>query len=761
MRTNILWAKISLTLLIVLSVSFIYADCKLLGLIGLNGNKLSALGSSNTWSNFTSPCLDKLQSMGRSGITTPYPNNNPDGWGIVAYGNETPTVTFENRNNPGQCAFQNGGYDDAEFQLQYLANPRIVLGHVRKASVEATAGITDPHPFRFILNSREYSFIHNGGVNWQTVRDLIGNAWLDAHPEYPIVYYGNTPVDTQLYFYWIMKNIEEQNGDVLKGLKIAIQALTYNSSHSCLNFILTDGTDLYSYRYIFSDDGQHELAYFYDTENVKNNYFYSGVMSIFPNEWLIGNEYSDTPNNIQTHKIDNDELVYISSTGNIVRLPNFGSNTIATDKYCQKRDYHEGYNWVGLPILPVNTQTQSVAVSPLLNYFLQPANGGIQSIENLDNGTVLAEFQNWQDLDYPLYMTKLFKMQFDSNSPSIHTTTFPVNQNAFIFDAFLYPRDANILNNIVAYQDYWISYTPLPTQNIKDAFGTSWVNVASVKAENWFYAPMPHIQTKDYVPPEAEPLYTWTTIGKNMEFGKGYIVSFKTDQTSFAWNCSDLRSLPDPERQKPEFFTWKDAPDYLVVDIAQADDQPDILEVGAFQGENCIGAVKPEKIPCQLLIYPKFADETPVTFQIIYKEKGTPQQCSNYLVYNEELQGYYYDQVIPQLEGYYRVKLTTNTPSQCVTSINPLLSVSSYPNPFKPSTAIAFALNQKSNVHVSIYNVKGQMVKDFGTQVYDSGIHNLHWNGSNNSNTTAAEGIYFVRVDAGKNMLTHKMIMLK
>lgn len=45
MRTNFLWAKLILTMLIILSVSFIYADCRLLGMIGFNAYDLNDLVS--------------------------------------------------------------------------------------------------------------------------------------------------------------------------------------------------------------------------------------------------------------------------------------------------------------------------------------------------------------------------------------------------------------------------------------------------------------------------------------------------------------------------------------------------------------------------------------------------------------------------------------------------------------------------------------------------------------------------------------------
>lgn len=741
-----------------MSVTFIYADCKLMGLIGMNNYKLSHSVTPNSWNSFTSPCLMKLRSLG--GSSSSYPNNNPHGWALISYNENSQTVSSQWRNAESSGNSFNSAYNSAAYlsAMSQMLNqqPRIVLGHVRNATNAATQHMPDPHPFIMNFEGKDFSFIHNGAVNVSTLTTLVGQEYLDEHPLHP--YNGNI-IDSELYFYWIMKNIEEQNGDIQRGIKNALRSLTNNTSHSALNFVLSDGIDLYAYRYKTDGAPLHKLAYFYDIEAERNNHYYCGVMSIFPDQYPDWTDGIDTPDNVQAHLIENDELVYISATGNIVRLPNFGSSYIAMDNYRQKRDFHKGYNWKGFPILPIDAQTQTVAVSPLFDFYLAPGNGGLNIIE-ADDVTLYYTASGWNVLDYQVHMNKLYKMNFESNSPSIHTTYGNTATSITIPNARLYPQDALIIDDIIGYQKYWVSYTLLPSQNIKDAFGDSWENVFSVYAEDWYYRVMPQDPTKED-PSQPVPLYSWTTTGKNMEFGKGYIVTFKNNQDYFAWNRPYLIEIPEPVRQKPEFFEWEDAPEYLVLDIVQAEDQPEILEVGAYQGEDCIGAVKPDKLPCQLLIYPKYDNPNPVTFMIVYNEKGQPKAISNYKVYNKIINDYIVDVIMPQKGEEYIVKLTNDTPSQYASSINPLISINNYPNPFNPSTKINFSLKHTADVNISIYNTKGQKVKDFGVQNRTSGTHSLQWDGKDNNNHSIAGGIYFIRISSDKYMLTSKMVMLK
>ncbi len=83
------------------------------------------------------------------------------------------------------------------------------------------------------------------------------------------------------------------------------------------------------------------------------------------------------------------------------------------------------------------------------------------------------------------------------------------------------------------------------------------------------------------------------------------------------------------------------------------------------------------------------------------------------------------------------------------------------PNPFNPSTSIAFDLSQPENVCIDIFNVKGQKVKTLTNQFYQAGSHSVMWNGKDDSNQNVSSGIYFFNMKSGKYTSTRKMILLK
>ena len=79
-----------------------------------------------------------------------------------------------------------------------------------------------------------------------------------------------------------------------------------------------------------------------------------------------------------------------------------------------------------------------------------------------------------------------------------------------------------------------------------------------------------------------------------------------------------------------------------------------------------------------------------------------------------------------------------------------------YPNPFNPATKIRYAVPNRENVRLEIYNVLGQRVAVLVNEVRNPGIYTLDFNASQ-----LATGLYVYRMQAGnfhsiKNMLLTK-----
>jgi hypothetical protein len=87
-------------------------------------------------------------------------------------------------------------------------------------------------------------------------------------------------------------------------------------------------------------------------------------------------------------------------------------------------------------------------------------------------------------------------------------------------------------------------------------------------------------------------------------------------------------------------------------------------------------------------------------------------------------------------------------------------ALTNYPNPFNPTTTISLSLPVASDWSVKVYNVAGQLVKEYAGYA-DAGMVNVVWNGTDNSGSSVASGIYFYKAEAGKFSATKKMVLMK
>jgi hypothetical protein len=83
------------------------------------------------------------------------------------------------------------------------------------------------------------------------------------------------------------------------------------------------------------------------------------------------------------------------------------------------------------------------------------------------------------------------------------------------------------------------------------------------------------------------------------------------------------------------------------------------------------------------------------------------------------------------------------------------------PNPFNPSTTIAYSLAGDSDVTLAIFDVKGSRVKTLASGHETTGIHRVPWDGTNERGTRVSSGVYFYRLIAGSFKDTKKMVLLR
>ncbi len=89
-------------------------------------------------------------------------------------------------------------------------------------------------------------------------------------------------------------------------------------------------------------------------------------------------------------------------------------------------------------------------------------------------------------------------------------------------------------------------------------------------------------------------------------------------------------------------------------------------------------------------------------------------------------------------------------------------SIYTSPNPFNPTCTIHYTLNENTSLtDLSVYDINGRKCKILFHGERSAGEYQATWNGTDESNTVLSSGLYVIRLQAGTQMLSKKVLFLK
>lgn len=84
-----------------------------------------------------------------------------------------------------------------------------------------------------------------------------------------------------------------------------------------------------------------------------------------------------------------------------------------------------------------------------------------------------------------------------------------------------------------------------------------------------------------------------------------------------------------------------------------------------------------------------------------------------------------------------------------------------FPNPFNLNTTIGYTILEQSFVSMTIYNLKGDVIRNLINENKTSGDKTVIWNATNNEGQPVSAGVYLYNIEAGDYREIKKMILLK
>jgi len=83
------------------------------------------------------------------------------------------------------------------------------------------------------------------------------------------------------------------------------------------------------------------------------------------------------------------------------------------------------------------------------------------------------------------------------------------------------------------------------------------------------------------------------------------------------------------------------------------------------------------------------------------------------------------------------------------------------PNPFNPSTQIAYQIPKSGSISLTVYTLQGQQIRVLEQGYRDAGSHRLTWDGRDDNGRMVSSGVYLYRFVSKGLVQTNRMLLLK
>ena len=405
--------------------------------------------------------------------------------------------------------------------------------------------------------------------------------------------------------------------------------------------------------------------------------------------------------------------------------------TLIDIKYCEGNHW----NWVSFPRLEREGNDPVIAYQLLEDMIPFP-----EAMTLMYGPDVVLTYVGglWSDPSYTIRSDNGYKL--DPQEDGSYILPEPGSRLPDDHTKTVYPNQRN-----------WVGYWLPMTQSYQFALGDQLDHVTLICAEDWFVY---KINGQWY------GMSTATSEPGTFKYGKGYAIVVD-EQFELHWISF---GISEPyEKEETEFFTYEDKPNYEMIEIEYIENGENILEVGIYQGDVCVGASKVEGYPVHLMAYTDAINRSGnLSFELVSGGRNI-RKIDIVWKYNFETEQYESTTLHPFESQFSLIKLGKdgdNSPQE------PLhINLSNYPNPFNPTTTISFELNTENteNIEIAIYNLKGQKVKQLvsGIRQLPEGKHSVIWDGRDENNNPVSSGIYLYRLETADKVISKKMILMK
>lgn len=388
---------------------------------------------------------------------------------------------------------------------------------------------------------------------------------------------------------------------------------------------------------------------------------------------------------------------------------------------------HDGWTWLSFDILDIYTTATTNKIEELWDPIKNSIHRGEQEqtwFEYLD--------PDWLHGDYEVISPEGFKVKMESEADQIDVSGFRC-KDITTFDLLSQAPEGN-----------WIGYFIEKKQHVYDAFDGYLDNIYTIKHQDWSIS-------------SDSGVGGWPDVPYTLAPGDMVVVWCEQDIPQFSW--MDIEETEGYEVPKSQSFSYTEEADYIPIYFdLDPEDMPD--EIGVFQDGECKGATVVVDTLADICAYVTDSQGGSLEFEFDYG-RGTAQNYQEYSVIDPETGLRELSSInLRNKQLYYRVSFK-DSPENQQNNLPVTLTASTHPNPFNPSTTIAYSIPDDDLVNLTIHNIKGQKVKTLVNGNQQAGSYSTVWNGNDDNGRKVSSGIYLYKLSAGKDTLIKKMMLIK
>jgi hypothetical protein len=313
---------------------------------------------------------------------------------------------------------------------------------------------------------------------------------------------------------------------------------------------------------------------------------------------------------------------------------------------------------------------------------------------------------------------------------------------------------------IAVYRQYdnWVGYWLPESQSPFDAIPDTVLNeLLRITAQSWYC-----VKRWEHQDPESDPYWVCAVHEDPVCLNYGDMVILKTieDGGSFSFQWQRYGNPPTKEdRQAPENYQYDEQAAYTPF-LVELDTSINPLEIGAFVNDSCVGAtsILPEDT---MVLVPGYIDSLSgdVTFQQYYGTLKSEQLIHhNYYVMDNNT-GLMKKRTIHTGENqdYYIISFKDQPRKK---DIKTRLWLTCTPNPVKHQCQIEFYIPQECRVIVTVYDLFGRKMNILQDGIIHEGSHNILYNGTDYQGNKLSNGIFIIKINAGKEQAQAKIVII-